>query len=466
MDFIGVFLNKENKEPLYYQLYKYLIRMIQTGELLAGEKLPGKRTAAAQLGVGVNTVDEAYQMMAAEGYVTAYPRSGFVVNRLEQVVAPAKTTLPAAPAVEEKKPGWRYNFASSGIDTALFPRKTWNRVFREVLAEEPQLFEHGEPTGDAVLRRAITEYLQGYRGVKCGLEQVVVGAGLEVLLGFLARLFTGATVAVEEPGYAKATHILENGGLRAVSIGVDEEGMVPEELEASGAQLAYLTPSHQFPTGAVMPVARRTRLLRWAGEGSHVLIEDDYDSEYRFDARPLPSLQGLDGGDRVVYAGTFSRSLAPSLRIAYLVLPHWLLGQWRQMYGDYACTVSRPEQHTLARFIRDGHFYRSFNRMRGVYRKRRNLLLEALERYLTNVEYTVQNTHTGLYFVLRLPGKNAAAIAKAAARRQMRVRALDEYRRQTEKTSTADALVLGYGGLADDEIDQAAQALCDIIRRF
>lgn len=466
MDFIGVFLHKTKNNPLYYQLYKYLTRKIQSGELPAGEKLPGKRTAATQLGVGVNTVDEAYQMLAAEGYLSARPRSGFVVNQLGSVVtvspvprAPQAKVAPAAPA----PPRWKADFASGGTDPALFPRKSWNRVFREVLAGEPRLFEHGEQAGDAVLRDAIAGYLQGYRGVKCQPEQIVVGAGLEVLLGFLARLFDGQTVAVEEPGYPKAAHILTNSGLRVTPIEVDGKGMQPEALQASGAGLAYLTPSHQFPTGAVMPVARRAQLLRWAAAGQHVLLEDDYDSEYRFDARPLPSLQGLDTEERVVYAGTFSRSLAPSLRIAYLVLPFWLLGQWQRLYGDYACTVSRPEQHTLARFITEGHFYRSLNRTRNVYRKRRNLLLDALKQHLQGVEYTVENTHTGLYFVLYLPGKNATHIAAAAAKENIRVRALSEYR-TAPAPGAPPALVLGYGGLKDTQIEPAAQKLCEIIR--
>ncbi|MDL2325068.1 PLP-dependent aminotransferase family protein [Ruminococcaceae bacterium OttesenSCG-928-A16] len=466
MNFIEIFLNKEDKQPLYYQLYNYLVQGIQSGSLPAGEKLPGKRTAAGQLGVGVNTVDEAYQMLVAEGYVTARPRSGFVVNQLGQVVAPLPPTAVTEAPAPKKETIWRHSFASGGNDPTLFPRKMWNRLFREVLAEEPRLFEHGEPTGDIGLRTAIAGYLQGYRGVQCQPAQIVVGAGLEVLLGFLARLFAGSAVAVEDPGYPKAAHILANGGLQVVPVPIDEEGMNPEKLAASGATLAYLTPSHQFPTGVVMPVARRTKLLRWAASGQHVLIEDDYDSEYRFDARPLPSLQGLDGEGRVVYAGTFSRSLAPSLRIAYLVLPFWLLAQWQQMYGDYACTVSRPEQHTLARFIQGGHFYRGLNRMRNTYKKRRNLLLAALQTHLQGVEYTTQNTHTGLYFVLYLPGKNAPLIAQKAANASIKVRALNTYQRlQTTYPNTNHALVLGYGGLADEEIDDAAKALCNIIKQ-
>ena len=226
--------------------------------------------------------------------------------------------------------------------------------------------------------------------------------------------------------------------------------------------MAYLTPSHQYPTGNVMRLGRRTELLQWAAAGGRTIIEDDYDSEFRFDGRPLRCMQGLDEAGHVVYAGTFSRSLAPGLRAAYLVLPPALLARWQKMYGDYACTVSRPEQHTLARLMDEGHFARSINRVRGVYRKRRDTLLSQLTTRLTGQKWQVENAHTGLYFVLRLPGQNAMALAQNARRGGLRLHALNEYLApgtEAEGQQTADALLLGYGGLAENEIGAAVGAL-------
>lgn len=465
MEFVGLFLDKTNPSPLYAQLYNYFVEQIRSGALPAGERLPGKRTAAAQLGVSVNTVDEAYQMLAAEGYVHAQPRSGFRVNRLEQLIPPPAAPAPG-PDAPKARAHWQYSFLSGDIDPALFPRKTWNRLHREVLAQEEELFTRGPAFGDPVLLNALAAYLQGYRGVQCDASQIVAGAGLEVLTGLLARLFVGQTAAVENPGYPKTSHVLRNEGIAVTPVDVDSDGMIPALLQASGAGLAYLTPSHQFPTGGVMPVGRRTELLRWAAQGGHYIIEDDYDSEFRFDGRPLPCLQGLDESGHVVYAGTFSRSLAPGLRVAYLVLPPALLHRWKAAYGDYACTVSRPEQHTLARLMQGGHFARGLNRMRAAYKLRRGLVLQHLEAQLAPLNTHIENAHTGLYFILRLPRPVAVKAAAAARAAGIGLRAMDEYRSAPPSpgTPTANALVIGYGGLPDSSIPQAVHALAQIIQ--
>ncbi len=465
MDFIGLFLNKEDSRPLYYQLYIALAAKIRAGQLPAESRLPGKRTAAAQLGVSVNTVDQAYQMLAAEGYVVARPRSGFVVARLQrhQVPPPPATAGAGGPppqaAVQPGGAAWRYSFLTGDLDSRLFPHHTWSRLFREVLAGGENLFRRGEGAGDSALREAIADYLRAFRGVRCQAQQIVVGAGLEVLYGMLARLLCDECFALEEPGYFKMRHILRNMGVAARGIAVDAGGMRTDLLAQCQATAAYLTPSHQFPTGGVMPVSRRTQLLDWAADANRWLIEDDYDSEFRFDGRPLPSLQGLDEAGRVVYAGTFSRALAPGLRAAYLVLPHALLHRWQRQYADYACTVSRPEQQTLARLMAGGHFARSLNRVRAAYRRRRDLLIDSLQNTLSP-PFTLENTHTGLYFVLRLP----RAVAEKARAQGLGLRALSEYSTLPDvQRKTADALLLGYGGLSQEAIASAVNALAAVM---
>ena len=470
MNFVGLFFNKKEDSPLYYQLYSYLADEIRSGRLPAEERLPSKRSAAAELGLSVNTVDTAYQMLAAEGYIHAKPRSGFIVSRLEKQQVP-----PPAPANYKEEntqsytitSSWNYSFSSGGLDVDLFPLKTWNRILKEVLSSGAPLFAQGEPMGDKILRQAIAEYLQGFRGVRCEEWQIVVGAGLEVLTGMLVRLFEGKLVATENPGYRKNVRVLHNMGVASVPIGVDAFGMVPEALQASGAQIAYLTPSHQFPTGGIMPVGRRSSLLSWASAPENYIIEDDYDSEFRFDGRPLPCLQGLDeSGRHVIYAGTFSRSLAPGLRAAYLVLPPKVMEHWKQAYGDYACTISRPEQHTLAHFMAGGHFARHLNRIRNYYRQRRDLLIASIEKTFPTGSYEIENQHTGLYFILWLPEKNAQKIAQDAKKYSLRVHALSEYFSQQKIdfiNHEDEKLVLGYGGLANNTIDAAVALLHKII---
>ncbi len=475
MEFVGLFLHKNKHKPLYMQLYEFLAAEIGSGHIAAGERLPGKRSAAQQLGVSVNTVDEAYQMLAAEGYLTAQARSGFVVNDLGPLVPhPSveieKITPTLASAGGKNTCEIQYNFLSGGIDSALFPRKAWNRLSKEVLSAPLDLFATGESQGDAVLRVAIADYLRSFRGVQCTPEQVVMGAGLEVLLGLLAPLLPRGAVALENPGYAKIVRVFQNVNRQTIPVDVDSHGLPVEAIQKSGANIVYLTPSHQFPTGLVMPVPRRAEILRWATQRDAFLIEDDYDSEFRFSGRPLPSLQGMDKHGRVVYAGTFSRSLAPGIRASYLVLPPDLLDAWQARYKGYACTIWRPEQYTLARFISEGHFARRLNQMRLRYRQRLSRILELLAQGLPQNQYEVRNIHTGLYFVLHLPGCDAAGLAKQASLQGIEIRALSHYRQENSRGFSLwqgghDALVLGYGGLLEEHLDAATYALLALIKR-
>ena len=262
------------------------------------------------------------------------------------------------------------------------------------MEDAPALLNHGPAEGENELRQAIAGYLHELRGVRCTIEQIVVGAGMEYLLGLLAPLL-GGTVALEQPGYPKARRIFENSGLTIRDIPVEEAGLRVETLEKTDATAVYVTPSHQFPMGVMMPVGRRLDLLRWAAEDpDRLIVEDDYDSEFRFDGKPVPSLQGMDPHGQVIYVGTFSRRVAPGIRIGYLVLPPRLLERWRDRFAGYSCTVSRLEQQTMARFLSGGHFTRSLNRARGQYRRRR--VVGALRRHLAPGSLWA---HTGLHLV-------------------------------------------------------------------
>lgn len=468
MNYLDIFVNKKSSEPLYYQLYSQLISLLRGGEIKDGEKLPGKRSAATQLGVSVNTVDMAYQMLAAEGYVEAKERSGFWVCKLQnQLILPeGKFAAPVEVEADNSyMQNYKYSFATGGLNESLFPRKIWARLMRETLNEASKLFSRGHGQGEAELREQIAKYLRAFRGVSCTARQVVVGAGLEVLIGMFARLLPNSVFALEDPGYNKMTRIVSNMGLKWCGVPVDAMGINPDALKRSGADIAYITPSHQYPSGAVMPAPRRGELLNWATQAQRYIIEDDHDSEFRFNGRPLPSLQGLDSAGKVVYAGTFSRSLAQGLRVAYLVLPKSILQLWQAAYKGYSCTVSRLEQHTLAGFIAGGHFARSLNTARNTYRTIRDNLIEALQAVLPVQTYSLENTHTGLYFILRTEKTDAAFAAKRARQRGIEVRALSEYAlsENSPKELLQNALVLGYGGLQKEEIPAAAKALAGVL---
>ena len=445
-----------SKTPLYQQLYAYFVRAIRAGRLAPGEKLPSKRRLAEQLELSVNTVDTAYQMLTAEGYLEAKPRSGFVVQKLERLTPPA---APAAPVAKAPAPlRWRYNFETASIDTGLFPFKTWRRIQRDVVSQ-PRLLNHGPRNGDEELRAAIARHLREARAARCEPEQIVVGAGIEYLLGILARLFAGRLFAVEDPGYARTHRILANNGAAVAFVPVDGQGMSARALAASGAQLAYVTPSHQFPSGVTMPVGRRTELLQWAeGAPGRYVIEDDYDSEFRFDGRPIPCMQGLDEAGRVIYISTFSKSVAPAIRIGYMVLPADLLEAYQDRFGFYSCTVSRFEQQTLRRFMDGGWFSRHLARLRAAYRARRDALVAALDRELAAVPHTVRGSYTGLHLLLEVHANaTEAQLVQRAAAESVHLTGLSDY--YHGPCTAPPTLVLGYAGLAPEDIDGAAAAL-------
>ena len=456
-------LDPSSSVPLYEQLYHSLAGEMRSGTLSAGVRMPGKRRLAAELSVSVNTVDAAYQMLAAEGYLESRERSGFYVQEyLALPSRPAGLPQPPAPPVPPPAPPVRYDLSTRGVDPGLFPFRTWARLQKELLYSAPELLTPGDARGDAALRQALAGYLAEYRGVQCDPEQLVVGAGLEYLLGLLAPLLPGPA-AVETPGYPRARQVLENNGVPCRCLPVDADGLSLTALSASDAAVCYVTPSHQFPTGVTMPAGRRAELLHWAARapGRRYIIEDDYDSEFRFDTRPLPSLQGMAGADGpVVYLSTCSRSLAPGIRIAYMVLPRQLLGAWQEKYRLYSGTVGRFEQQTLARFITGGYFTRHLARERTAYKARRDALVAALRTSFAPEELTLAGLHTGLHLLAQLKDPPPDAALRAAARQYgVRCSLLSDYDLTGTAHSAAGTLVLGYGSLPDADCAAAGERL-------
>lgn len=441
-------------EPLYQQLYLYLAKEIRTGRLKKGEKLPSKRRLAANLQISVNTVDTAYQMLVAEGYLTARAKSGFYVEAVERLPSPAARQ--AVPLCFAQKKEYLYNFETASIDTSLFPFKAWRRIQRDILAGNPALLNHGQRQGDENLREAIATYLHEYRGAQCSAAQIVVGAGIEYLLGLLARLFCTETFAVENPGYPRTHRILENSGARVDFVPLDAGGLSVQSLRQSNAAIAYITPSHQFPAGITMPAGRRASLLQWAQEANGYIIEDDYDSEFRFDVKPLPCLQGLDDSGRVIYISTFSKSIAPAIRIGYMVLPETLLPRFEAEFGFYSSTVSRFEQQTLCRFIEDGYFARHLNRLRNAYRQRKNTLVAALSEAFGRDNITISGSHTGLHLLLQMHnGMTENELCAAAEHCGVHVNGLSAYYQKDADTCPAATVVLGYAALSCADIEDA-----------
>ena len=404
--------------PLYMQICEHIRAEMKSGAIPAYTRLPSTRKLAATLAVSRSTVQLAYDQLLAEGYLEAEPCRGYYVADMEGALPFAgmghgrggETEEPGeagacrgeedpednggealssirgdgrsscGAAGEGQGSVMICDFSPAGVDLSCFPYKTWRRLTKEVFSDETgRILSRGMSQGEPGLRQAISEYLHGARGVHCEPEQVVVGAGNEYLLMLLSQILgKREPVAMENPTYFQAYRVLTALGHEIVPVPLDGQGMRADLLFKSEARLAYVMPSHQYPTGVVMPIARRMELLSWAGKRDGYLIEDDYDSEFRYRGRPVPALGSVDRQGRVIYLGTFSRAIAPAIRVSFLVLPGELLRRYRAVCGFYACTVPRADQEVLARFLNSGSFERHLNRMRNVYREKKEKLSDLL----------------------------------------------------------------------------------------
>jgi len=440
---------------LYDQLYRHIAGAIQSGALAPGAKLPSKRRLCALAGVSMSTVETAYSLLAAEGYVLSKPRSGYVCAHLLLPASAAPAPVPEAPQSLDP-PRWAYDCSTSAVDVSAFPFSSWARITKEAVYENPGLLQRGHPQGDWPLRAALAQLLAQYRGVRCSPEQVVVGAGADYLLSLLLQLLPEhRSLALEDPGYPAAYAAAALHGREPVPIPVDGQGMDRDALERSGAGLAYVTPSHQFPLGVTMPAGRRSQLLHWAASGpDRFLIEDDYDSEFRWSSRPIPALQGLDRAGRVVYMGTFSRSIAPAIRVAYMILPPALLERYRRTFSHGACAVSRFEQESLRRFLAQGLYGRHLRRTGNLYRRKCALFTEALGAI---PGASITGAEAGLHFLLTLPRFSEEELVARAAAQSVRVHPLSRYCHAVPPLPST--VVLGFAGLSEDQLAQAAERL-------
>ena len=447
--------DRKSRLPIYEQLYAYIADGIRSGRLIENERLPSKKALASHLGISANTVETAYAMLCQEGYVASRPRSGYYVSRLE-LSASVPNALPEEPAPTEQS--YLYDFMTNTVDARSFPFRTWAKLGKEVLYNGETLLSSGNCQGDEELRGALCKYLREFRAVNCTPAQIVIGAGMEYLLMLLCRLLPAeAEFAVEDPGYAKTPAILSGCGRKLHYIPLDSDGMSASALGKCGASVACITPSHQFPTGIIMPAGRRSELLKWASaEDGRYIIEDDYNSEFNFAGRPIPSLQGMDSR-RVIYISTFSRILAPSIRIAYMVLPPSLLTSAAEILKSYSSTVSRFDQHTLANFISGGYLSRHLNRMKTLYRSRRDVLIEALTPHAARLGLKISGSGAGLHLLLSGSADVISRILESAEKENIRVPKLsDSFHSYAGET---DTLIFGYAGMSDEDIPKAINPL-------
>lgn len=508
-----------NGRHLYEQIYEYIRGEIRLGKLLAGERLPSTRQLAASLKIARTTVELAYEQLEEEGYLVIRRGSGAYVCETQNIPSLTEESRKSAeinidrnsqtqrscPVLQENpERKTEIDFSPRTIDMSMFPYATWRRILRGILTgDRADLFRRGDPQGDPELRTTIAHYLHLSRGCHCDPEQIVIGAGNDYLLMVLGILLgksfsntdvhKGVRIGMESPTYLRAADVMRSMGFSIEPIADDESGMRADALEESDCQLAYLMPARQFPTGVVMPYPRRAELLSWAAEKEgRYLIEDDYDSEFKFRGRPVPSLQSMDAGGKVIYLGTFSKSIAPAIRVSYLILPKDLLPAFHEKAGFLSCTVPRLDQAILNEFIQEGYFERYLNRMRNHYRSKHDRILELLKPL--EGKFDIRGQGAGLHLVLHLKNSDACLdaaggqekigqdeieqkeigdqklsgaeiekkLANAARAQGVIVYPLSEQNlpeNPSSRRQASPAILLGYAALTEEEIREGTQKL-------
>lgn len=401
------FLNFEDKTPLYIQLYRLIREDIINGDIITGERLPSLRTMANKLDVSITTIDLAYNQLLVEGYIISKPQSGFYVADI--LSSQGKNFKTYSNTTGFHFDDYTFDTSSYIYDLSSFDFQKWKKTMSRIFSEYPHLLlSESDVQGEISLRYEIAKYIFSSRGVKATPEQIVIGAGTQQLTGHLCRILKKMGIdylCTENPGYIPIQNIFRDHGFAIGKIPVNKDGIELGKLPMNIKSAVYVSPSNQFPTGAVMPVANRYKLIKWAEENNSIILEDDYDSELRYFGKPVPSLQGLTQGDSVVYLGSFSSTLFPAIKISYMVLPQNMISIFKEIKDDYTQTCSKTEQLALALFMEDGLYYTNIKKLRKLYSQKLSLTISALEKYAGDFIKAV-NTQSGINLVIKVKSEH------------------------------------------------------------
>lgn len=464
-----IYVEKNKGLPIYEQIYGKLVEEILAGDIKAGETLPPTRGLAEELSVSRNTVDRAYQQLMAEGYIRSVPRSGFIVNDIPLDFTSAKTVKGKQRAMKPENAarikGVKYDFSYGSMDNGMFPYRQWRKSMERALAEMEMRGAMRYPVrrGEPDLREAISHYLKSARDVDCDPSQVVITCGQQHSMEVVINMFRGEidTLAMEEPGYDGIRTVFENHDYRIVPVPVEEDGVALKPLDDMRSALLYVTPSHQFPTGAVTSVAKRRQLLQWAEDTDSYIIEDDYDSELRYATSPIPAMHALDVYDRTIYTGTFSKSLAPIMRTAYIVLPPGLVERYSGYYWRYNSWVNPLHQMALADFMTSGNYQKYINRLRTAYRRKLAVLMTAAERTFGD-RVEISGGDAGIHILMRVRcGLTADELIEKGM--TIGVRLYDTKELYIDgKNRPSGELLLGFPTIPDDDMEMIMKRLAEV----
>lgn len=461
---ITIDFSKRGSTGLCEYLYSSIKTQILTHVLEPNSKLPSKRNLADHLGISVITVQNAYAQLISEGYIFSIEKKGFFVTDIcvenSHVFSQSTTTAapPATtPASQQDQHQWFTDFTSNSTSAQKFPFTLWAHTMRQVLnSTNEKLLQRSSIKGCLELRTQIANYLKSFRNIQVSPEQIIIGAGTEALYSMLVQFLGRDTVfAVENPGYQKVRDILELNGATCIPVPIDNQGLSPEHLIPTDASVIHISPNHHFPTGIVMPVRRRLELLSWANASQNrFILEDDYDSEFRFNGKPLPTLQSYSQQNNIIYMNTFTKTLSPSFRISYMVLPPAIAEAFVTKLGSYSCQVSAFEQFTLARFMEEGNYETHINRMKNYYRSLRNTFINEFQKSRLMPYCQITEQEAGLHFLLTVNTEKSAEEQKEALKNHgINISLLSDYDYNPEKDKKA-TFVINYSGIKKELISE------------
>lgn len=453
-------MDATNGLPMYIHLYNCIKNDILSGLFKSGQKLPSKRALSRHLNISIVTVENAYSQLLMEGYITSIEKSGYYVNELEQTKG-ASCLIKASEKEDEFEYSFFADLRSNRMRRDYFPFSIWARLMRNVLSEHNEMLLKTVPyNGIYELRLAISEFLHEFRGMQVFPSQIIIGSGTEFLYSRLITLLGRNYIwGVENIGNQKISHMYDMYNANWCYIPMDSDGPVCSGIPGNSCSILHVSPSHHFPTGSIMPIKRRQELLKWVSDRpGRYIIEDDYDSEFRYVGQLSSTLYSMDYNNRVIYINTFSKTLIPSLRISYMILPQDLCDRYRSKLSFYSGTVPSMEQYTLAEFISMGYFERHINHMKNLYKGLRNKLIDSIKNSPLNDICTIEETAAGTHFLLKINTKKSDSVLTSDIRSfDIDVASLSEY--LADHNDNTHILIINYSGIHSERIDETVKRL-------
>ncbi len=442
-------INFSNKEAKYIELYNYIKNAITSGQLPPNEKLPSKRMMADYLNISLNTVMQAYDLLISEGFIISYPKKGYFVVSYNLKIKNNNDT----PSYFSNEILYQYDFSTKNIDSTIFPYYTFNKISKNIIYNEDTL-KRSDPFGNILLRQEIKKYLYQTKGINVCENNIIIGSGIEYLLTNLIEIIDSKDYAIENPGYDKILKILKNNNKNVELIPLDTEGF---EISKCKSDIIYITPSNQFPTGIKMSMKRKTEIAAWALNDRYI-IEDDFDGEFKYLSNTSLSLYDL-AKENTIILQTYSRSLSPSFRIAYMILPNKLLYKYKEKYSFYSSTVSTLDQLILKEFISSGSYSRNINKNKNLYKQKRELIISLLEDYqFIKIDYL--NSYLSL--IISINDFDKTKFKQLAKKEKIDISLMEDYFMNELKDNR---IIIGYSGINIIDIPKGIDTLINIIKK-